>query len=131
VELIRGDLLGWHPFRSLLARFAATPAGQDRAWTLAPHRTLPTVHSALAETSEARRALTAEGPPPWDGTGDVRPILAEAAPAGAVLDGPALVGLGRALAAARLGRMSVSPAKGGGPSAVRARRASLVSASAA
>jgi DNA mismatch repair protein MutS2 len=100
VELIRGDLLGWDPFRSLLARFAATPAGQDRARTLVPHRALLRVRTALAETSEARRALTAEGPPPWDGTGDVRPVLAEAAPVGAVLDGPALVQLGRALAAA-------------------------------
>ena len=44
--------------------------------------------------------LTAEGPPPWDGTGDARPILAEAAPIGAVLDGPTLVSLGRGLAAA-------------------------------
>ena len=56
--------------------------------------------SALDQTTEARRALTVEGPPPWDGTGDARPILAEAAPAGAVLDGPALVVLGQALAAA-------------------------------
>jgi DNA mismatch repair protein MutS2 len=100
VELIRGDLLGWQPFRSLLARFAATPAGQDRARALAPHHMLATVRHALAKTSEARRALTAEGPPPWDGTGDARPILAEAAPVGAVLDGSALVELGRALAAA-------------------------------
>jgi DNA mismatch repair protein MutS2 len=100
VELIRGDLLGWHPFRSLLARFAATPAGQDRARTLTPHHALTTVRGALEETSAARRALTAEGPPPWDGTGDARPILAEAAPAGSALDGPALVQLGRALAAA-------------------------------
>jgi DNA mismatch repair protein MutS2 len=103
VELIRGDLLGWDPFRNLLARFAATPPGQDRARGLAPHRTLSTVRSALLETTEARLALTAEGPPPWDGTGDARPVLREAAPAAAVLDGPALVRLGRTLAtAARL-----------------------------
>jgi DNA mismatch repair protein MutS2 len=100
VELIRNDLLGWHPFRNLLARFAATPSGQDRARALSPHHTLPLVRSALQETTEARRALTAEGSPPWDGTGDARPILGEAAPAGAVLDGAALVALGRALAAA-------------------------------
>jgi DNA mismatch repair protein MutS2 len=100
VELIRGDLLGWDPFRNLLARFAATPPGQDRARGLAPHRTLSTVRSALLETTEARLALTAEGPPPWDGTGDARPVLREAAPAAAVLDGPALVRLGRTLAAA-------------------------------
>jgi DNA mismatch repair protein MutS2 len=100
VELIRDDLLGWHPFRNLLARFAATPSGQDRARALVPHHALTTVRGALQETTEARRALTAEGPPPWDGTGDARPILAEAAPAGAVLDGPALVLLGRGLASA-------------------------------
>jgi DNA mismatch repair protein MutS2 len=100
VELIRDDLLGWQPFRDLLARFAATPPGRDRARALAPHDTLAAVLGALQETTEARRALTAEGPPPWDGTGDARPILAEAAPVGAVLDGPALVALGRGLAAA-------------------------------
>jgi DNA mismatch repair protein MutS2 len=100
VELIRGDLLGWQPFRSLLARFAATPPGQDRARELAPQHALATVRIALQETSEARRALTAEGLPPWDGAGDARPILAEAAPVGAVLDGPALVLLARSLAAA-------------------------------
>ena len=100
MELTRGDLLGWHPFRNLLAGFAATPSGRDRARALAPFQTLSSVQNALRETTEARRALTAEGPPPWDGTGDARPILAEAAPVGAVLDGPALVVLGRALAAA-------------------------------
>jgi DNA mismatch repair protein MutS2 len=100
VELIRGDLLGWQPFRSLLARFAATPPGQDRARELASQHALSTVRIALQETSEARRALTAEGLPPWDGAGDARPILAEAAPVGAVLDGPALVLLARSLAAA-------------------------------
>jgi DNA mismatch repair protein MutS2 len=100
VELIRDDLLGWHPFRNLLARFAATPSGQDRARALVPHHALTPVRSALQETTEARRALTAEGPPPWDGTGDARPILAEAAPVGAVLDGPSLVLLGHGLASA-------------------------------
>ena len=100
MEHIRDDLLGWHSFRNLLARFAATPSGQDRARALTPHRDLMTVRLALDQTTEARRALTVEGPPPWDGTGDARPILAEAAPAGAVLDGPALVVLGQALAAA-------------------------------
>jgi DNA mismatch repair protein MutS2 len=100
VERIRGDLLGWHPFRNLLARFAATPSGQDRARALAPHHALAAARGALQEATEARRALTAEGPPPWDGTGDARPILAEAAPAGAILDGSALVALGSALAAA-------------------------------
>ena len=70
MELIRDDLLGWHPFRNLLARFAATPPGQDRARALMPRHALTTVRDALRETTEARRALAAEGPPPWDGTGD-------------------------------------------------------------
>lgn len=101
--MIRGDLLGWHPFRDLLARFAATPSGRDRALALQPGHDLPTVRAALQETAEARRALTAEGPPPWGDTGDARPILAEAAPTGATLDGAALAALGRTLdAAARL-----------------------------
>ena len=101
--MIRDDLLGWHPFRNLLARFAATPPGQDRARAIMPHHALITVRGALRETTEARRALVAEGPPPWDGTGDARPILAEAAPAGSILDGPALVRLREGLtAAARL-----------------------------
>ena len=103
MEHIRDDLLGWHSFRNLLARFAATPSGQDCARALTPHHELTPVRQALEATTEARRALTAEGPPPWDGTGDARPILAEATPAAAVLDGPALVVLGHALtAAARL-----------------------------
>lgn len=100
MERIRGDLLGWHPFRSLLARFATTPAGRDRARAIAPHSDISTVRHTLHETTEARRALTAEGPPPWDGAGDARPILAETAPGGAVLDGAALVQLGGLLAAA-------------------------------
>jgi DNA mismatch repair protein MutS2 len=103
MELIRDDLLGWDPFRDLLARFAATPAGRDLAHTLQPAHDLAAVQAALQETAAARRALTAEGPPPWSDAGDARPILAEAAPAGATLDGAALVALGRTLdAAARL-----------------------------
>ena len=100
MALIRDDLLGWQPFRDFLARFAGTPSGRDRARELMLHPALHAVQTALQETTEARRALTAEGSPPWDGAGDARPILAEAAPPGAVLDGPALVALGRGLAAA-------------------------------
>jgi DNA mismatch repair protein MutS2 len=93
----RGDLLGWQPFRELLARFAATPFGRDAALTLTPFSAASPVHAALAETSEARRALTAEGPPPFAGLTDIRPSLAAAAPAGARLDGPALAALARSL----------------------------------
>jgi DNA mismatch repair protein MutS2 len=111
-----GDVLGWGAFQSLLARCAATPYGRDRADALAPARDLAAVHAALAETGEARGALTAEGPPPWDGVTDVRPTLTRSAPEGAALDGPALVALGRTLGAvARLGayaRAIAAPAPG-------------------
>jgi len=100
VELIRGDLLGWHPFRNLLARFAATPPGRDLAHALQPSHDLTAVQAALRDTADARRALTAEGPPPWGDVGDARPILAEAAPPGATLDGAALLALGHTLESA-------------------------------
>jgi DNA mismatch repair protein MutS2 len=101
--VISADVLGWGGFQSLLARFAATPYGRDLAGALAPSTDLAAVHAALAETGEARRALTAEGLPPWEGITDVRPTLARSVPEGAALDGPALVALGRTLgAAARL-----------------------------
>ncbi|MBI3458199.1 MAG: endonuclease MutS2 [Candidatus Rokubacteria bacterium] len=99
-----GDVLGWEPFRELLARFAGTTLGRDRAFVLLPSQTLAVIESGLRETREARRALATEGPPPWDGVTDVRPTLAQAVPDGAILDGPALVALGRTLAAA--GRLS-------------------------
>ena len=54
MEHIRDDLLGWHSFRNLLARFAATPSGQDRA---APSRRtddLTAVRQAL-DADDARR----------------------------------------------------------------------------
>jgi DNA mismatch repair protein MutS2 len=103
VVLIRGDRLGWQALRDLVARFAATPPGRDRARGLEPSPDLASVRTALRDTAEARRALTIEGPPPWDGVGDARPFLVEAAPDGATLDGPALAALARTLeAAARL-----------------------------
>lgn len=98
--MIRSGLLGWDPFRELLASFAATPLGRDRALTLSPSPTLNTVLPALRQTGEARRALTTEGEPPWAGLTDVRSALAHAAPEGAVLDGPTLATLGRTLATA-------------------------------
>ncbi len=103
MELIRNDFLGWDSFRTLLARFGATPSGRDHALALQPDHDLAAVQAALQATAAARRALTAEGPPPWADVGDARPILAEAAPVGATLDGVTLAALGRTLdAAARL-----------------------------
>jgi DNA mismatch repair protein MutS2 len=107
--VIRGDLLGWRPFQELLARFTATAAGGDAARALQPGRDLDTIHAALHDTTEARRALAAEGPPPWAGLPDVRGALEAAAPEGAVLDGPALAALAAALAtAARLARYAAA-----------------------
>jgi DNA mismatch repair protein MutS2 len=106
--VVGSDVLGWSAFRTLLARFTATPIGRDRALTLIPSATLACVAAALEETRDARAALVAEGVPPWDGVSDVRPALSQAAPDEAVLDGPTLAALGRTLAAterlARYGR---------------------------
>src|SRR5262245_55322762 len=93
-----GDVLGWKAFQELLARFAATPFGRDRAGALLPSRERPAIEAGLAETGEARRALTAEGVPPWEGITDIRPALERALPEGALLDGPSLVAVGRTLA---------------------------------
>lgn len=98
--MTRADVLGWAAFRQLLARFAATPLGRGRAQTLAPSPVAAVVQETLAETREARWAFTAEGAPPWEGVGDPRPALQQAAVEGAVLDGPTLAALGRTLAAA-------------------------------
>ncbi len=109
-----GDVLGWTTFQALLARFAATPFGRDRAGALQPAHERPAIEAALAETREARRALTAEGAPPWEGITDIRPALERACPDGAVLDGPVLVGLGRTLASVErlvgYGRRITAPA---------------------
>ncbi len=111
-----GDVLGWGTFRGLLARFAATPFGRDRARALLPARTGPDARAALEETREARQALTTEGPPPWDGVTDIRETLGRARPDGAVLDGPALVALGWTLATveriAAYGHRIAAPAPG-------------------
>ena len=97
----RTDALGWGTFRELLARFAATPLGRERAATLTPGSSAVAVRQSLAETREARRAHAEEGEPPWDGVSDIRPTLTEAALDGAVLEGPALAALARTLTAAQ------------------------------
>jgi DNA mismatch repair protein MutS2 len=97
----RTDALGWNTFRTLLARFAATALGRERAMTLAPASSVDGVRQRLAETREGRRARAEAGDPPWDGTVDIRPALAQAALEGAVLDGPSLAALGGTLAAAQ------------------------------
>jgi DNA mismatch repair protein MutS2 len=97
----RTDALGWDTFRTLLARFAATALGRERAMTLAPASSIDDARQRLADTGQARRARAEVGDPPWDGTTDIRPALAQAAVEGAVLDGPSLAALGRTLAAAR------------------------------
>ena len=111
-----GDVLGWGTFQELLARFAATPFGRDRARALLPVRTGPDARAALEETRAARQTLTTEGPPPWEGVTDIRETLGRARPDGAVLDGPALVALGRTLATveriAAYGQRIAAPAPG-------------------
>jgi DNA mismatch repair protein MutS2 len=64
--------------------------GREQALGATPFVDPPAVQSAIALTADARVALGAEGPPPLDGIGDVRPVLARAAVEGSVLDGAEL-----------------------------------------
>lgn len=112
MEVARAEVLEWAEVTTLLARFAVTAAGQDRARALAPRRESEAVRDALRETREARWALAACGEPPWDGVADLRPIVTQLAVEGATLEGAALAALGRTIEAghrlkgygARLGR---------------------------
>jgi DNA mismatch repair protein MutS2 len=64
--------------------------GREQALSAIPFVDPSAVQSALGLTSEARLALGAEGPPPLDGIGDVRPVLGRATAEGSVLDGAEL-----------------------------------------
>jgi DNA mismatch repair protein MutS2 len=64
--------------------------GREQALSALPLVDVAAVQSALAVTADARLALGAEGPPPLDGIGDVRPVLGRAAAEGSVLDGAEL-----------------------------------------
>ncbi len=96
----RDRVLGWDAVQHLLARFTATPFGRDLALALVPSPSPAIVAAWLDETRQARAARTTLGEPPWEGLSDIRPTLVQAVPDGAVLDGPALARLGRALGAA-------------------------------
>ncbi|HET7343862.1 MAG TPA: endonuclease MutS2, partial [Methylomirabilota bacterium] len=74
--------------------------GRERALTATPATDTAAVKSAIALTTEARAALTAEGAPPLDGIPDVRGVLARAEAEGSVLEGAELALLIPALEAA-------------------------------
>jgi DNA mismatch repair protein MutS2 len=81
----------WDAVRALLAREARTDVGRQRALEAEPLVDPPAIRSALQETSEARRALGDNGPPPVDGIADVRPTLEQCRLPGAVLDSSQLL----------------------------------------
>ena len=79
--------------QALLARATHTPMGHERARDLLPLADRAAIEHALAETREARAALTLSGAPPWEVIPDPRPTFERARAAGSVLDGAELVGL--------------------------------------
>jgi len=81
----------WDAVRALLAREARTPMGRERALAAEPFVDVAAVRAALEDTTQARRALRATGPPPLDDLPDIRPFLTRCRVAGAALEGPELV----------------------------------------
>ena len=77
----------WDAVRALLATEARTSIGRERALTADPLLSVSHVEIAIAETTEARRALAQAGPPPLDTVPDVRPALERCEPDGTVLEG--------------------------------------------
>jgi DNA mismatch repair protein MutS2 len=67
--------------------------GREHAETTTPLVDAGAVRAAIALTTDARLALTAEGAPPLDGIPDIRPILGRALTEGSVLEGLELVQL--------------------------------------
>jgi DNA mismatch repair protein MutS2 len=65
--------------------------GRERAVAAAPLTDLGDVQQALEITGQARQAMGAAGPPPFDVIPDIRPVLDRARVPGAVLDGAELV----------------------------------------
>jgi len=89
----RGRGTEWNAIRKLLAHEARTPMGRERAEAAEPLGDPTAVRAQIELTGEARRAVTAVGPPPLDATGDVRPLFERCQTVGSVLDGPELVQL--------------------------------------
>lgn len=85
---------------ALLAARALTAPGRELAEALRPAATPQEARARLADTGEARRLLDREGEPPFEGVGDLRPVLGRAA-RGAAAEPAELLGLGRTLAAGR------------------------------
>ncbi|HET8577946.1 MAG TPA: endonuclease MutS2 [Methylomirabilota bacterium] len=83
----------WAEVQALLARETRTPMGQELARALWPVADLAAIRRALGDTSEARAALGASGPPPWESIPDVRPTLEAVRVPGAVAEAAELAAL--------------------------------------
>jgi len=90
---LAGRGVEWGEVRVLLAAETATPMGRDRAADVVPLHRPDAVAAALEETTQARAALAAFGPPPWESVSDVRPALLRSRTEHAVLDGVELASL--------------------------------------
>jgi DNA mismatch repair protein MutS2 len=79
--------------QALLARETVTPMGRELALALWPMADPTAIRRALADTAEARAALGAAGPPPWESIPDVRPTLEAVRVPGAVAEAAELAAL--------------------------------------
>lgn len=101
VRLVAGGSgVEWTQVRALLARDTDTPMGRELALDLTPSHDLREISRALADTRQARAALSLAGPPPWETVPDVRPTLEAARPPGAVAEAAELAAIVPLLAAA-------------------------------
>lgn len=78
-------VLEFFPFLEILKTFAATEVGQAVCSALRPLGDKAGIELRLQETAEARRILEEEGPPPFSGALEIRPLLSRARAEGAVL----------------------------------------------
>ncbi len=90
---LSGRGVEWDEARALLAAETGTPMGRERALAASPLTDRAAVASALEQTSQARAAIGAHGPPAWESIPDVRPSLDRCRTDGAVLDGGELAAL--------------------------------------
>ena len=90
--------------RTRLADFAASPSGKAACRDLTPAIDRDTVARSLEAAWQCFRLIEEHGNLPLDEFPDIRPELRTAAPDGAVLDGPSLVGVRSVLTVAQATR---------------------------
>ncbi len=94
--------LGFDVVREALKAQTISPLGAEAVTQLCPLRDLTAVKAELARVEELQQALRFDDPVPLDNLIDLRPLLVQAAPAGARLEGEALEAVRRVLGTVRL-----------------------------